>query len=78
MKYVKLVWKDFDSEYDLTIGKVYDVVKYTKAIKESNDTVRIINDKGIQYTFYLRTGSNIYFEDAMVEYRAGVIDEILH
>lgn len=76
MKYVKFVWEGYNDNY-LTLGKVYEVIDYIKAIKSINDTITILNDKGNPSSYYLRTSYDIFFIEATAEIRSDTINEIL-
>ena len=76
MKYVKFVWTGYNDNY-LTLGEVYEVIDYIKAIKSINDTITILNDKGNPSSYYLRTTYDIFFTEAVAEIRSNTIDGIL-
>lgn len=76
IKKVKFVWSD--GYKDLTINKVYDVIKYTKETDPGEyDTIRYYDDIGKLSTSYLRLANSTYFIDVTAEYRDEVIDGIL-
>lgn len=62
--------------YGLEKNKVYDIIRYIPSDYIHNDTLVIIDDFGGERSFY-SMGIGRIFEDFTVEYRSGVIDEIL-
>lgn len=74
----KFVWKSDNGQLELTINKVYDVIEYSRHNGDENDTIRILCDDNVIRTCYLCSGDDIYFTDAIAEYRDEVIDGILN
>lgn len=73
-KYIKYnVWVNY-----LTLGKVYELVKYTKRNKHP-DVIEIINDNGkkCEYLLHTRVSGEFIFKEVTTEYRNEIIDGIL-
>lgn len=78
MEKVKFVWDNIDNtNCGLTLNKIYDVLHYSKVGDPYNDTIQINDDRGDLRTCYLRTDNDVFFIEALAEYRTYVIDGIL-
>lgn len=72
MKWVKCIYSDTD--YDITVGKVYKVLR---SYGEDNETIKIYNDLGKEGYWSMLVDDNIWFEDVTAEIRDNKINEIL-
>ena len=77
MKKVKFI-KEYNTKQDLTLGKIYDVNESFTGLGILNDRLGILDDKGVKRVYSIYFGKDIYFEDATIEVRNEVIDEILN
>lgn len=70
--------------FNLTYGKVYDVIKYNRNVDndfiDKYDEIYIINNEGedISHTFPVSDTYLNIFQDVTSEYRNDIIDEILN
>lgn len=77
MKKVKYVSPIVYSDDSLTIGKIYDVLKYTFILINVEGIVSILDDNGNIGDYFMRNIDGDLFIDATIEYRDGVINDIL-
>lgn len=80
MRKFKFVNDNTYSDYHITLNKVYDLVKYLPSDVDSIfDCIIIINDRGYECDFYIKTNfGNVIFQEVTAEYRNVKIDEILN
>lgn len=85
MKRVKCVNNDGYNSI-ITVGKVYDVLEFLSKLRDIDDSVYIINDKGRRNCFHIHhlesDGCSFMLGDPMfidvtTEFRNEIIDEIL-
>lgn len=71
--------KLYDNNVDLTIGNIYDVIKYRSSkYGEYYDIITILNDNEIVENYYVMDSNEVrIFQDVSTEYRDNAIDNIL-
>jgi len=76
MKWVRCLYKGYDWDNDLTVGKIYKVINYYY-VDKINETVEIIKDDGELAKLFLVDPEGIWFEDITAEIRDNKINDIL-